>query len=230
MGVFRGNHVTAEFAEDRVGKGGVDVEVVLVHDIVAAVHGDAERVVIDAGSVRVNREAVREVIQVTPVHLDTLARLGLHGAFLVHRVPGGTAVFLAALDPFEKLVVVPRRQADVVGRGGPGSGLVHGDAAVGGDDLGNRHAGARIAGTPDRLRSPLEHSLGIIHLDAVGLAFVYNGAETTVIVDYDTLRVHGTVEVGVRDRGVVSTGEEHHDPASRKVGSVLGLELGSIRV
>ena len=139
--VFRRHHVAAELAQDRVVQGAVDIKVSLANDIVAAVHGNTERVVVDPGSVRVHGEAVGEVVELALVHLDALASLGLHGAVLEHGVPRCTAVLLGTLDPFQELVG-RWGDAQVVCRGRTGYVLVDGNRAVGRNHLRDGHSTA----------------------------------------------------------------------------------------
>ena len=109
--LFR-DDIRGELALHRVVQGGIDVEVPRIDDVVAAVHVHLEGVVVDSGAVRVHVERAGEVIQVTTVHLDTLYG-GLHGARLVSGYPGGPAVLLGTLDPFQELVGIVGPDAQV---------------------------------------------------------------------------------------------------------------------
>ena len=225
MRVFRRYNVAAELAQDLVVQGAVNVKVVLVHDIVATVHGNMERVVVDAGSVRVHGEAAGEVVEVALVHLDSLARLGLHGSVLEHGVPRGTAVLLGTLDPFQELVGIIGGQSDIVCSGGTGYVLVDGNRAVGRNHLRDGNPASPGPGAVYRLLGPEERPVDAVHFETVRLGLVADDDGAAVIVQDDLLRVAGPVVVGIRGRRVVGCRKENLQPAARVVSAVLCLEL-----
>ena len=182
--------------------------------------------VVDAVSRRSYVQINGHVVEASVAYSDTLPGIHVHRSFDVYWTDWAVGNgLIVSLDPLKKLFRVVRSYGKVINSVGSDHGRLNGDAAVGAFDRSYAYSASAVAAAIDWLFRPEQHSVGIVHFEAVSLGLVADNHGTAIVVKDYLVRIACSNVIGVSVSRIVSRSKVHTEESGGVQCTVLGYEL-----